>query len=238
MKVETYLYRKEIGKRIKEVRTERGETQEVFSENVGIAKQTLVNLEYGSGSLKLEYLYQIANYCNCDIGFLLGEYEERTYKAKYVCDMTGLNEEAANFLISINNDKIMADSFLNNPRFKNDEYFKLIKRNSELFLKVLNSLLKRKPPVLQLFELLSFNDQRKEIEGSSWFNSLQDYSGYSVEEVINILKDEGLSNEEIEKIELITRNYFGIIYGLDEEQNYLKYQAYKEFIKYLDELII
>ena len=50
MKTETLLYRKEIGKRIKKLRTDIYETQEVFSENIGIAKQTLVNLENGLGS--------------------------------------------------------------------------------------------------------------------------------------------------------------------------------------------
>ena len=94
MKQITREYRKEIGKRIKQERERLQETQEAFSENVGVSKQVIVNLENGLSSLKVEYLYQICLYCGCDIGFLLGECDCSTYNHSYISKETGLSEEA------------------------------------------------------------------------------------------------------------------------------------------------
>lgn len=90
----TREYRKKVGERIKAERDRIGLTQKEFAKKVGLANQTYNNLENGIGSLKIEHLYGISEKCGCDIGYLLGECEERTYKATDICKETGLSEEA------------------------------------------------------------------------------------------------------------------------------------------------
>ena len=94
----TAAYRYEVAQRIFSERIRTGLNQKDFAKKVGISNQTFNNLENGKGSLKLEFLYQIAKACGCDISYLLGDTENRTYIATDICKETGLSEEAVNIL--------------------------------------------------------------------------------------------------------------------------------------------
>lgn len=98
----TNEYKQFIATRIYAERQLKGLNQKDFAKAVGVSNQTFNNLEQGKGSLKIEYLYQIANFCGCDIGYLLGECDNRTYKATDICEATGLSEEAVDILTTIN----------------------------------------------------------------------------------------------------------------------------------------
>ena len=100
---DTDKLRYEVGQRIKELREAKEESQEAFSEHIGIAKGTYQKLENGYSELKTEYLYKVAKYCDCNISFLLGEEDiagYHTFTNKYICDETGISEETAEALIN------------------------------------------------------------------------------------------------------------------------------------------
>lgn len=98
----TREYRKRVADRIKAERDRTGLTQKEFAKKVGIANQTYNNLENGIGSLKIEHLNKIAENCGCDMGYLLGDYENRTHEATDICKATGLSEEAVDILTLLN----------------------------------------------------------------------------------------------------------------------------------------
>lgn len=159
MKEITRAYRKEIGKRIKRKREELKETQEAFSENVGISKQTIVNLENGLGSLKLEYLYQIANYCACDMGYLLGECDLSSYDNSFISKETGLNEKAIESLKNKEKYIKLSDD--------SDENFK-----AELLIDILNNfIISDDSPLYDIGVYKYHINNKREIESKPYFKA-------------------------------------------------------------------
>ena len=67
--------------------------------NVQIGRNTLSDIENGSyPNIPLNFLTAFAKICECDVGYLLGEYDHRTIENKDICDATGLFESAVETL--------------------------------------------------------------------------------------------------------------------------------------------
>ena len=101
----TREYRMKVADRIKRERKRTGMLQKDFAKEVGLSNQTYNNLENGLGSLRVEHLHKIAEYCGCDMGYLLCDYDNRTREVTDICEATGLSEEAVNVLIGIEESK-------------------------------------------------------------------------------------------------------------------------------------
>lgn len=90
--------KKIIGQRIKTERIAAGfKTQGDFAKALGFAfesRQTIGNWENGKVLPCLCDLLKICEICDCEIGYLLGEYENRTREITDINRVTGLSEES------------------------------------------------------------------------------------------------------------------------------------------------
>lgn len=187
--------RNEVGARIKEERKRKGETQLEFSTHLDIAKDTYSKLEYGGTELKLEYLYRISKYCKCDIGYLIGECSERTYKATDICKETELTPQAVDVLLD---------------KYKSAEVLSIIIENSA-YLTVTMKMLKR-------FISLKYDIANKPFSGfdlDSALNILYHTGGYLPEkEPLEIIMEKaGIEEDKIEKCKTL---YGNAVFNEDE----------------------
>lgn len=97
----------EIGQRISDIRKEKEMTQSKLIKQLkddydfSIGRNKLSEIETNNGkkpAFTFEFLYYFAKLCDCDIGHLLGEYDEKKQEVHQICDYTGLNENNVNFL--------------------------------------------------------------------------------------------------------------------------------------------
>ena len=77
-----------VGRQIQRIRRERGYTQQVFSEMVGISTNYLSDVERGKKSVRLEKLVLIMNELQCSADDLFMDKIDYGYKVKLskVCD--------------------------------------------------------------------------------------------------------------------------------------------------------
>lgn len=94
-----------ISKRIREMRKSKGMSQEkLIAEmkdiyNLPIARNTLSKIENGEESAyTFDFLYTFSKMFDCDIGYLLGEYDEKKQEVHQLCLATGLSEKGINKL--------------------------------------------------------------------------------------------------------------------------------------------
>ena len=106
-----------VGERIRQARKELGWSQDKLIEQLqnrqaGIGRTTLSAIESGKKDaldhVSLSALCAMCDLFDCDMGYLLGEYEEKHRVAAEVCDATGLSETAVQRLFA-------AMSFSKNP---------------------------------------------------------------------------------------------------------------------------
>lgn len=99
-----------IGEKIRELRKGNQDTksQEAFIDvlkeqyDFPISRNTLSRIENGDmTAFSLDFLLCVCDLFNCDIGYLLGEYEEATAAANKICEITGLSEKAVEKLHEI-----------------------------------------------------------------------------------------------------------------------------------------
>lgn len=94
----------EIGARIRTLRKEVKLTQDKFIEkleDLGIpfSRNRLSSIENGTQrSFSLEFLMGVCEIFQCDMGYLLGEYDEKTRSIHDICEAIGLSEDAVNKL--------------------------------------------------------------------------------------------------------------------------------------------
>ena len=99
---ETFL---EFGVRVKAERKRCNYSQEAFIEElanrgVRISRNRLSGIENGKREdFDLEMWIAICDIFKCDMGYLLGEYEETTRNKAFLCQQTGLSEKALDFLL-------------------------------------------------------------------------------------------------------------------------------------------
>lgn len=97
--------KEEILSKRKRRRPYEGLSQPEFAEVLSINEDKIYDLEMGRAELRLEYLQKISRECKCDIGYLLGECEKRTYAATDIHNATGLSEKASMVLSSVEKSK-------------------------------------------------------------------------------------------------------------------------------------
>lgn len=102
---------KTIGDNIRELRKEKGYSQEEITElinekyDLNYTRQRLGRIENGEGgnTLTLDLLNALSEILECDAGYLLGEIKEKSYDIKNICEITALSEAAITKIISWNN---------------------------------------------------------------------------------------------------------------------------------------
>ena len=90
---------KDIGSRIKEERIKAGYSLEELANEIGTTRQSISKWEKGEGIGPT--VFDISRLCNvfkCDFGYIVGDYECRTYEAASVKNQTGLSEKAVEVL--------------------------------------------------------------------------------------------------------------------------------------------
>lgn len=110
MKYKTKYQFISIGEKIRELRKRNPDTksQEAFIDvlkeryDFPISRNTLSRIENGDiTAFSLDFLLCVSDLFNCDIGYLLGEYNEATAVANKICEITGLSEKAVEKLHKI-----------------------------------------------------------------------------------------------------------------------------------------
>ena len=90
----------EIAERIRELRKSKNLSQDglidLLSEHgLKIGRNTISSIENGvESAYTFAFLKTISKVFNCDIGYILGEYEEKTQEVHQMCLATGLSEKA------------------------------------------------------------------------------------------------------------------------------------------------
>lgn len=94
---------KSVGERIYQTRTQMGKkfTQDYVSEQCGCIRQTYAKWEQGEKLPKIDEFIKLCNAFECDIGYLLCEYDTKRHIAADVKGATGLNEDT--FVVLRNN---------------------------------------------------------------------------------------------------------------------------------------
>jgi transcriptional regulator with XRE-family HTH domain len=90
-----------IGNRINSARCDADLTQEKLGEKIGKGRETISAWEHGKSWPGFQDMLMICNVCDCDLGYLIGEYEEKHRITSDICAETGLSETAADFLRSL-----------------------------------------------------------------------------------------------------------------------------------------
>ena len=80
---------------LKAARGEKSLSQQQLAEMVGVSRNTISSIENGvESAYTFAFLKTISKVFNCDIGYILGEYEEKTQEVHQMCLATGLSEKA------------------------------------------------------------------------------------------------------------------------------------------------
>lgn len=104
---ELNMRRKKIAAIIRKERKKNFRSQAAFADSIrkelnlspeSITQGTVSNWENGNTLPSLDYLLAMSRIFDCDCGYLLGDYEERTHDATEICNATGLSEESVNLL--------------------------------------------------------------------------------------------------------------------------------------------
>lgn len=93
-----------IGKRIKENRKRLKLTQTELLAKVYLSEKSVASLrkwERGERLPDLTTLARMAELFDCDMGYLLGDYEESDFSSHKVCEYTGLSEQALENISSL-----------------------------------------------------------------------------------------------------------------------------------------
>lgn len=87
-----------IGSRIRQSRKECGLTQEVLADRLNVTRRPIGEWEKGNTLPELSLLLNMCAIFDCEMGYLLGEHEEKTRVATDICKETGLTENAVQII--------------------------------------------------------------------------------------------------------------------------------------------
>lgn len=90
-----------LGKRIAKERGRKGWTQSQLCEEMYFSSSsvsTIRNWEKGIKAPNLENIFKLSDLFGCDVGYLLGDYDTRTWEAADIFEATGINQAAVDFL--------------------------------------------------------------------------------------------------------------------------------------------
>lgn len=127
-------------KRMKDLRTEKGKTQQEMASAIGIALRTYQNVEYGQNRLTVDVLYEFLRALNispayffrmaeADSGFNAAETELQESNEKLET-MKGTFEESREILIALSQSRM---EFINNVSEINLQYQKLMDNIQKIF---------------------------------------------------------------------------------------------------------
>lgn len=130
----------EIGERVRHLRKEQGKSQDEFLDDlkekykIKMSRNRLSEIENGDKeSFSFDFFLAISQEFECDIGYLLGEYNAKTQNNSFICNKTGLTEESIHKLeYEKDNSRIeQFNKFILEPVFwETLEYFEMYKNIS------------------------------------------------------------------------------------------------------------
>ena len=181
------INKKRISNRIKECRKEKGWSQDVLAEKLNCIRQTISNWERENLNLTIDDLINLCNVFDCDIGYLIGEYETKKHIAADIQKETGLSEKAIEILksnksYSPNNSLISTINFLIECEMPLDKIGDFTLHDSKALLRKINMFFSTKQieksyvvteqGLLKLIEHPSdMRNSQNIIEGESIFSS-------------------------------------------------------------------
>lgn len=102
----------QIGERLKSIREKKGKSLSDVAELLKCNERTVRNYESGQ-AVPLTKLLMFCNKLECDMGYLLGEYDESNKDIAFICKETGLSEETIQCLMNIEKNRDITDIRLN-----------------------------------------------------------------------------------------------------------------------------
>ena len=98
--MERDIIKETIGRRIQAIREERGETQQMLADALGVDRQVVKTWECATRHVKAPDLLALADHYDCTVDYLLGRDENPTRNAdlQAMCHYTGLSELSLNRL--------------------------------------------------------------------------------------------------------------------------------------------
>lgn len=207
---------KRIGQRIKEAREGLGLSQEKLlgvlqdEQKPHFGRNTLSDLENGKeeafSAVKLSQWEALCEKFNCSIGYLLGEYDSRSYDLQYIYDLTGLSEKAVDKLLKVKEEDIMTGNAEALTHMIETDLFRyllallsapIIEDGKDQSLHAGNALVSYKNEAVIRYEVGSTFDKITEevrrIMTDSW---KRDYDKRVMFGILYGLKDEGRISEE------------------------------------------
>ena len=99
-----------FSKGLKKVRKKAGyKTQEIFSKSINKSLETVRNWEQGKYKPSLDDFLALCELFVCDADYLLDTIDERTHDARFICQYTGLSEDAVESLHKMHESEIEYD---------------------------------------------------------------------------------------------------------------------------------
>ncbi len=123
-----------IGNRIANERKLNGfKSQDALCDELHISRNTLSKLENGQGSIDLQTLIKLCELFDCDVGYLLCEYNCKRHDTADIHEVTALSEKAIENIINFKSVPLFGDNtnFLNNL-LEDDCLFKIKARIEEI----------------------------------------------------------------------------------------------------------
>lgn len=118
---------KAIGKRIKKERIESGfKSQGAFAEEMNYSqesRQTVANWENGKTMPCLKDMLKMCKLFDCELGYLLCEYDNKTREATEVCKALGISKEAEVELKKIKNSYHFKETIITLSKMIESKYF-------------------------------------------------------------------------------------------------------------------
>ena len=227
-----------IGNSLRERREQLKYKKVDIAELLNIDVKTVSNHETANTTPSFETLLQYCSIYDCDLGYLLKEYEGTTYQRNEISKIIGLDDES--ICILMNNDGSIRRNDLNHNYI--NFIIKDSKEKDSLSYRIIRFMARYKTPENKYFsEIAPF------YEGVlKWADEIHD--PYEVPrllakiEALNPIikayfKEKGLSNEEVEDIEERTEGFFESYFyskvAQEFELNNLKYEANRYIDKYL-----
>lgn len=91
---------------LKKARKQKGLTQERFARSIGFSTATVRNWEQGRAVPEATTLENLCDFYDCDLDYLFGRIDCKKHDVQFICDYTGLDEEAVKAL----HDNVAADA--------------------------------------------------------------------------------------------------------------------------------
>lgn len=200
--------KKLIGERIKTEREKAGLSKPDLLKNIYMSTtshKSVTAWESGEILPSLDNLSRMAELFKCDIGYLVGDYPEKTRDVSDICSLTGLSEPAANALIDENDgyrdDRLKALNFLlTSTNFKNALHelvqFKEAEKEAAILENARLRSISKVEDISEYHPNLSFLDlifaQRQEATLCEY--NLSKHFTFVIEELKRIVDEEVLSN--------------------------------------------